>query len=86
MSAFVVKPSLSDLQPMVLTRCFPVLCRLVERCFNDCIMNFSTKSLDKKEISCLENCAEKFVKHSVRSAQKFQEASQEIQVPQAPGV
>ena len=59
---------------------------LVERCFNDCIMNFSTKSLDKKEISCLENCAEKFVKHSVRSAQKFQEASQEIQVPQAPGV
>lgn len=46
---------------------------LVERCFSDCVNDFTSKSLSGKEESCLEKCAEKFLKHSERVGQRFAE-------------
>lgn len=46
---------------------------LVERCFTDCVNDFTSKSLTSKETSCLAKCAEKFMKHSERVGQRFQE-------------
>lgn len=46
---------------------------LVERCFSDCINDFTSKSLQPKEETCLSKCAEKFLKHSERIGQRFAE-------------
>jgi len=46
---------------------------LVERCFNECVTNFRSKSLDSTETSCTQRCVQKFMAYSQRVAQKFQE-------------
>ncbi len=46
---------------------------LVQRCFTDCVNDFTSKTLTSKEDSCIAKCAEKFLKHSERVGQRFQE-------------
>ncbi|KAJ0021423.1 mitochondrial import inner membrane translocase subunit TIM9 [Pistacia vera] len=46
---------------------------LVERCFNDCVDNFTRKNLQKQEETCVMRCAEKFLKHSMRVGMRFAE-------------
>ncbi|MBA0582583.1 mitochondrial import inner membrane translocase subunit TIM9 [Gossypium raimondii] len=46
---------------------------LVERCFNDCVDNFTRKALQKQEETCVMRCAEKFLKHSMRVGLRFAE-------------
>ncbi|AOW04974.1 mitochondrial import inner membrane translocase subunit TIM9 [Yarrowia lipolytica] len=46
---------------------------LVQRCFTDCVNDFTSKALSSREESCLEKCSEKFLKHSERVGQRFQE-------------
>ncbi|KAB2050475.1 Mitochondrial import inner membrane translocase subunit Tim9 -like protein [Gossypium arboreum] len=46
---------------------------LVERCFTDCIDNFTRKTLQKQEETCVTRCAEKFLKHSMRVGMRFAE-------------
>ncbi|CDK24881.1 unnamed protein product [Kuraishia capsulata CBS 1993] len=49
---------------------------LVDRCFNDCVNDFTSNKLTGKEESCLSKCAEKFLKHSERVGARFQEQNQ----------
>ncbi|KAF9296043.1 protein transporter tim9 [Mortierella antarctica] len=62
---------------------------LVERCFNDCVNDFTSKTLSSKEASrktltleflegCIQKCADKFLKHSERVGQRFAEANAEM--------
>ncbi|KAH3680530.1 hypothetical protein WICMUC_000261 [Wickerhamomyces mucosus] len=46
---------------------------LVERCFSDCVNDFTSSKLTSKEESCILKCSEKFLKHSERVGQRFQE-------------
>mmetsp|Transcript_31909 Transcript_31909/g.71635 ORF Transcript_31909/g.71635 Transcript_31909/m.71635 type:complete len:96 (-) Transcript_31909:1259-1546(-) len=46
---------------------------LVERCFNNCVTSFRSKSLDKYETPCIENCAERYVKMTQRVGLRFAE-------------
>ncbi|KAL7433287.1 hypothetical protein ACHAXH_002049 [Discostella pseudostelligera] len=46
---------------------------LTERCFSTCISSFRSKSLDKYETSCVENCAERFIKMTQRVGLRFAE-------------
>ena len=46
---------------------------LVERCFADCVNDFTSAKLTSKEQSCIMKCSEKFLKHSERVGQRFQE-------------
>eukprot|EP00160_Parvularia_atlantis_P020567 Unigene8584_Nuclearia_a/m.26286 Unigene8584_Nuclearia_a/g.26286 ORF Unigene8584_Nuclearia_a/g.26286 Unigene8584_Nuclearia_a/m.26286 type:complete len:101 (+) Unigene8584_Nuclearia_a:27-329(+) len=46
---------------------------LVERCFTDCALDFTTRSLTSKEEQCINKCADKFFRHSARVGQRFQE-------------
>ncbi|CAG8585821.1 10464_t:CDS:2 [Diversispora eburnea] len=39
---------------------------LVERCFNDCINDFTSKALSSKEETCIFRCTDKFLKHNER--------------------
>ncbi|KAH8928758.1 hypothetical protein BT69DRAFT_1276910 [Atractiella rhizophila] len=55
-----------------------VYSRLVEKCFTHCVNDFTSKSLSSKEEGCMRNCAEKFMGHSQRISQRFQEANVEL--------
>ena len=39
---------------------------LVERCFSECVVSFRSKALTATEEKCVNTCAEKYMKHSVR--------------------
>mmetsp|Transcript_24499 Transcript_24499/g.48676 ORF Transcript_24499/g.48676 Transcript_24499/m.48676 type:complete len:90 (+) Transcript_24499:65-334(+) len=56
---------------------------LVERCFTHCVSAFRSKSLDAKETTCIERCAEKFMKNTQRVGQRFAEL-QAATVPMPP--
>ncbi|PFH53968.1 hypothetical protein AMATHDRAFT_53669 [Amanita thiersii Skay4041] len=51
---------------------------LVEKCFNSCCNDFTSKALSSKEDQCISNCAEKFIKHSERVGARFAEINAEI--------
>jgi mitochondrial import inner membrane translocase subunit TIM9 len=46
---------------------------LVQRCFNDCVNDFTSKSLLSKEEGCVMRCVDKFLKSSERLGERFQE-------------
>lgn len=46
---------------------------LVSKCFDDCVNDFTSGSLTSKESTCIMKCSEKFLKHSERVGQRFQE-------------
>ncbi|GJQ82305.1 hypothetical protein Trydic_g381 [Trypoxylus dichotomus] len=47
--------------------------RLTELCFNDCITDFTSRTIKAKEEKCALNCLEKFLKANQRISQRFQE-------------
>jgi import inner membrane translocase subunit TIM9 len=53
--------------------------RLVERCFSDCVSSFDNKTVSKKEEECLNQCAEKFIKHTQRVGRRFAEQQAQMQ-------
>nr|OQO25095.1 Mitochondrial import inner membrane translocase subunit tim9 [Rachicladosporium sp. CCFEE 5018] len=46
---------------------------LVQRCFTDCVSDFTSKSLQSKEEGCVMRCVDKFLKSSERLGERFQE-------------
>lgn len=46
---------------------------LVEKCFTDCVEDFTSAKLNNRELTCISKCSEKFLKHSERVGQRFQE-------------
>lgn len=51
---------------------------LVQRCFNDCVNDFTSKSLLGKEESCVMRCVDKFLKSSERLGERFQEQNAQM--------
>lgn len=51
---------------------------LVERCFSDCVNDMTSNSLTGKEQDCVLKCSEKFLKHSERIGQRFQEMNAKL--------
>lgn len=47
--------------------------RLVQKCFDDCVNDFTTKSLHSREEGCVARCVDKNLSTSERLAQRFQE-------------
>lgn len=47
--------------------------KLSELCFNDCIFDFTTRSVKPTEDQCSLNCMEKYMKMNQRISQRFQE-------------
>jgi import inner membrane translocase subunit TIM9 len=46
---------------------------LVQKCFDDCISDFSSKSLGSREENCVMRCVDKSLKASERLGNRFQE-------------
>eukprot|EP00804_Cyclotella_cryptica_P021047 CCRYP_021160-RA/>CCRYP_021160-RA protein AED:0.03 eAED:0.03 QI:74/1/1/1/0/0/2/625/96 len=55
---------------------------LVQACFTPCVTSFRSKSLDKYESSCVEHCAERYIKMTQRVGLRFAE-SQALQQKRA---
>lgn len=53
---------------------------LVQRCFNECITSFRSKTLEKLEKACVRNCVSKFMIYSARVGQRFAEKNQQLNV------
>jgi len=51
---------------------------IVQRCFSDCVTDFSTKSLLGKEEGCVMRCVDKFLKSSQRLGERFQEQNAQM--------
>jgi len=51
---------------------------LVQRCFNDCVNDFTSKSLASKEEACVLRCVDKFMKASERLGERFQEQNAQM--------
>ncbi|KAI7868448.1 mitochondrial import inner membrane translocase subunit TIM9 [Spinellus fusiger] len=51
---------------------------LVQRCFDDCANDFTSKTLTEKENQCVNKCADKFLKHSERVGARFAELSETV--------
>ncbi|KAL2004544.1 hypothetical protein VTN00DRAFT_3429 [Thermoascus crustaceus] len=60
--------------------------RLVQRCFDDCVNDFTTKSLVAREEGCVMRCVDKYLKSSARLGERFQEQNAAMmQSGQLPG-
>ncbi|KAK6513338.1 protein transporter tim9 [Arthrobotrys megalospora] len=46
---------------------------LVQRCFDDCVNDFTSKTMTTKEEGCISKCVEKWLKGSERMGQRFAE-------------
>ena len=58
--------------------------KLVQRCFDDCITDFTTKSITSREESCTMRCVDKHLKSQERLGQRFQENNVAMQSGQLP--
>ncbi|OJJ78951.1 protein transporter TIM9 [Aspergillus glaucus CBS 516.65] len=47
--------------------------KLVQRCFDDCVNDFTTRSLASREEGCVLRCVDKYLKGSARLNERFQE-------------
>ncbi|KAI9815214.1 MAG: protein transporter tim9 [Phylliscum demangeonii] len=60
--------------------------KLVQRCFDDCVNDFTTKTLHAREEGCVLRCVDKFLKGSERLGQRWQEQNAAMmQTNQLPG-
>jgi mitochondrial import inner membrane translocase subunit TIM9 len=58
----------------------------VQRCFDDCVNDFTSKTLQQREEGCVMRCVDKFMKSTERLGQRFQEQNaQMMQSGQLPG-
>ncbi|KAJ3010453.1 protein transporter tim9 [Thoreauomyces humboldtii] len=55
---------------------------LVDRCFDHCVNDFTSKALSTKEDTCLNRCVDKFIKHSERVGLRFGEQNALLQQQQ----
>ncbi|KIY46516.1 chaperone, partial [Fistulina hepatica ATCC 64428] len=46
---------------------------MIDKCFNTCCNDFTSKALSTKEEQCINFCADKFLKYSERVSMRFQE-------------
>mmetsp|Transcript_10586 Transcript_10586/g.13063 ORF Transcript_10586/g.13063 Transcript_10586/m.13063 type:complete len:99 (+) Transcript_10586:132-428(+) len=64
---------MKNLQNMQLKDSLTMYNNLVDKCFNQCVYSFRSKSIDKYETSCVENCASRYIKMTQRVGLRFAE-------------
>lgn len=67
------KEFIDRLEQMQMKDSLTMYSSLVHRCFNSCVYSFRSKTLDKSEASCVENCASRYVKSTQRVGLRFAE-------------
>lgn len=67
------KEFMERLEQMQMKDSLTMYTSLVHRCFNTCVYSFRSKTLEKGEASCVENCASRYVKATQRIELRFVE-------------
>jgi import inner membrane translocase subunit TIM9 len=67
------KQFMEKLEQMQMKDSLTMYTTLVHRCFDECVFSFRSKTMDKKEGSCVENCASRYVKATQRVGLRFAE-------------
>ncbi len=49
-----------------------MLLSLTDECFTQCVHKFPSRLCDRDEMTCIENCADRYLKLRLRIGQKFQ--------------
>mmetsp|Transcript_5954 Transcript_5954/g.10000 ORF Transcript_5954/g.10000 Transcript_5954/m.10000 type:complete len:104 (-) Transcript_5954:655-966(-) len=78
---------MQEMEKMQMKDSLTMYTRLVDRCFHSCVSSFRSKSLDKSEIACAENCSARFLKMTQRVGLRFAEhqAMQQKRATEAAG-
>ncbi|TPX64771.1 hypothetical protein SpCBS45565_g05642 [Spizellomyces sp. 'palustris'] len=74
MNAFIEQKQMKDF--------LRLYANLVDRCFADCVNDFTSKALSTKEDTCVNRCVDKFIKHSERVGLRFGEQNALLQQQQ----
>ncbi|KAJ1644593.1 protein transporter tim9 [Dispira simplex] len=56
---------------------------LVQRCFDSCVNDFTSKTMSSREEGCITRCTDKFMKHAERVGQRFAEHNTALMEEQA---
>mmetsp|Transcript_27642 Transcript_27642/g.40779 ORF Transcript_27642/g.40779 Transcript_27642/m.40779 type:complete len:100 (+) Transcript_27642:102-401(+) len=64
---------LKTLEQMQTKESMTMYTNLVQKCYAPCVTSFRSKTLDKYETACLENCAARYIKMTQRVGLRFQE-------------
>mmetsp|Transcript_4021 Transcript_4021/g.8058 ORF Transcript_4021/g.8058 Transcript_4021/m.8058 type:complete len:96 (+) Transcript_4021:107-394(+) len=64
---------MKEMQEMQLKDSLAMYNNLVYRCFDSCVSSFRSKTLDKSELICVDNCASRYVKMTQRVGLRFAE-------------
>ncbi|KAJ1924438.1 protein transporter tim9 [Tieghemiomyces parasiticus] len=56
---------------------------LVQRCFDSCVTDFTSKTMSTKEEGCVSRCTDKFMKHAERVGQRFAEQNSALMEEQS---
>ncbi|KAI9747237.1 MAG: hypothetical protein M4579_007501 [Chaenotheca gracillima] len=59
--------------------------KIVQKCFDDCVNDFTTKSLTTREEGCVVRCVDKWLKGQERVSTRFQELNAEMMQGGRPG-
>lgn len=64
---------LKELNSMQMMESIQTYNGLVDRCFNECISTFRSKTLDSQETDCVKKCVGKSMEYSQRVGKRFGE-------------
>jgi import inner membrane translocase subunit TIM9 len=64
---------MKEMEQMQLKDSLGMYNNVVARCFDTCVTGFRSKALDKGEISCVEQCAGRYIKMTQRVGLRFAE-------------
>mmetsp|Transcript_3415 Transcript_3415/g.5115 ORF Transcript_3415/g.5115 Transcript_3415/m.5115 type:complete len:93 (+) Transcript_3415:84-362(+) len=70
---------MTNLEQMQTRDSFTMYTNVVSRCFDTCVHKFKSKNLDSREGACVENCAERYAKLTMRGGVRFAERNATLQ-------
>uniref|UniRef100_A0A7R9Z9X8 Mitochondrial import inner membrane translocase subunit n=1 Tax=Pseudictyota dubia TaxID=2749911 RepID=A0A7R9Z9X8_9STRA len=73
LNAYQQQELMKNMEQMQMKDSLSMYTKLVDRCFGGCVTSFRSKTLDKSEISCVENCASRYLKMTQRVGLRFAE-------------
>lgn len=62
-----------DMENMQMKDSLQMYNTLVSRCFDHCVFSFRSKTLAKQEITCVDQCASRYIKLTQRVGLRFAE-------------
>mmetsp|Transcript_18739 Transcript_18739/g.54099 ORF Transcript_18739/g.54099 Transcript_18739/m.54099 type:complete len:102 (-) Transcript_18739:702-1007(-) len=73
LNAYQQQELMKHMEQMQMKDSLSMYTKLVERCFEGCVTSFRSKTMNSGEITCVENCAARYLKMTQRVGLRFAE-------------